>query len=70
MIKNNKNYSDEIYDMDYGDHNSFTLLTLILWILVTAVLFSVCIGYSKYYKYNFVDQQENVPVYKLRDIDI
>lgn len=56
--------------MDYGEHNSFSLLTLILWILLTGVLVSACIGYNKYYKYNFIDQQENVPVYGLRDIDI
>lgn len=70
MIKNNKNYQDRIHDMDYGEHNSFSLLTLILWILLTGVLVSACIGYNKYYKYNFIDQQENVPVYGLRDIDI
>jgi len=79
MIKNNKNYSDKIHDMDYAEHLCFKgliqwhdkntrRLNYVLVILVLALLFSCYVAYNKYSHYELINQ-ESVSVYALRDID-
>ena len=79
MSRNNKNYSDEIHDMDYAEHVAFTgfiewhdknvmRLNAALVILVFGVLFCGYIAYNKY-SHHAVINQEGVPVFELREID-